>query len=521
MRVAAPFMSGLIIYLLSVGGLTIASRKLKRKTVNVRYASTILLIFGVVVAMAIAPSSNNLSAFQNTGPEDGPNQPVGRALGVNPGRVIWVWDKEATNENCTNTFEKLDWFWRPENTNSKVVTGMVSKAVVRLTGKKTAAESWDALFRYQNIKKHRKNVGYTKGEKIFIKINQNASRDLLNKGGNENGYHLPVEKIPGEDSKRRFTASTDTGPYVILEILRELVKNAGVNQADIAIGDPMCPIYGHNYDTWFKEFPGVVYADKNSAKFGRTLINTTSKDLVFYSDKTQNDKLYDIIESADYLINVGNLKPHSWAGVSLTAKNWYGAQGRVGAGHLHYSLVVTYRDGIVSNGGYHKYRALVDLMGSRYLGNNTMLFVVDGLFGGGSNQNSGPVKYFMPPFNNDWSNSLFLSQDQVALESVCLDFLRTEWNGTNKHNPANNSLESMPNATGVDDYLHQAADSSNWPAGIRYDPDNSGTPISSLGVHEHWNNAEMKQYSRNLGRTGGIELISIPDSLVKSGSSTK
>ena len=74
----------------------------------------------------------------------------------------------------------------------------------------------------------------------------------------------------------------------------------------------------------------------------------------------------------------------------------------------------------------------------------------------------------------------------------------------------------MPNATGVDDYLHQAAESSNWPEGITYDPDNSGKPLPSLGVHEHWNNAENKQYSRNLGLTGGIELISIPGSLVKS-----
>jgi len=62
----------------------------------------------------------------------------------------------------------------------------------------------------------------------------------------------------------------------------------------------------------------------------------------------------------------------------------------------------------------------------------------------------------------------------------------------------------------VDDYLHQAADSVNWPEGINYDPDNSGKAISSLGVHEHWNNAVNKQYSRNLGKSYGIELISIP-----------
>jgi hypothetical protein len=154
-------------------------------------------------------------------------------------------------------------------------------------------------------------------------------------------------------------------------------------------------------------------------------------------------------------------------------------------------------------------------MGSKYLGQNTMLYIVDGLFGGGASETRGPVKYFMTPFNNDWCNSIFLSQDQVALESVCFDFLRAEWNGINKHNILNNSSETAPNINGVDDYLHQAADSSNWPEGITYDPDNSGKPLSSLGVHEHWNNAESKQYSRNLGYDKGIELVSIPDTLVK------
>jgi hypothetical protein len=127
----------------------------------------------------------------------------------------------------------------------------------------------------------------------------------------------------------------------------------------------------------------------------------------------------------------------------------------------------------------------------------------------------------MPPFNNDWSNSVFLSLDQVALESVCFDFLRTEWNGVNKHNSSNNSPENGPNWNGVDDYLHQAADKSNWPEGISYDPDNSGNPLPSLGIHEHWNNPAYKQYSINLGHSMGIELVSIPDSLVTSGVKVK
>ena len=31
--------------------------------------------------------------------------------------------------------------------------------------------------------------------------------------------------------------------------------------------------------------------------------------------------------------------------------------------------------------------------------------------------------------------------------------------------------------------------------------------MTSLGVHEHWNNPTDKQYSRNLGTGEGIELV--------------
>jgi len=466
--------------------------------------------------MAIVPSSNSESILLNTGPEDGPNKPIGKAMGIKPGRVVWAWNPEATNENCTNTFDKQDWFWKPENTNPVVVKDMVRKSMTQLTGKVTIADSWDALFKYHNKTKSNKAKGYKKGEKIFIKINQNTSRALIRKDDKRDGYHVPVELKPGEEKMKNAYGSSDTGPFLVLELLRELVNEAGVSQSDIAVGDPMCPLFGHNYDLWFKEFPGIAYIDRKSTEFGRTLVTPTTNDLVFYSDKSQNDKLFDIIEKSDYIINVASLKPHTWAGITLNAKNLFGAQAREGAGHLHYSLVANYTDGKVSNGGYHKYRVLVDLMGSKYLGRNTMLFIVDGLTGGGSGQNSVPVKYFMAPFNNDWSNSIFISQDQVALESVCYDFLRTEWNGINTHDKRNNRWETMPNASGVDDYLHQAADASNWPDGIIYDPDNSGKPLPSLGVHEHWNSAEKMQYSGNLGLAGGIELISIPESLVKS-----
>jgi hypothetical protein len=115
-----------------------------------------------------------------------------------------------------------------------------------------------------------------------------------------------------------------------------------------------------------------------------------------------------------------------------------------------------------------------------------------------------PLKWKMAPFNNDWMSSIFASLDNVAIESVGYDFLRSEYT-------AARGAGTYVQMEGVDDYLHQAADSLNWPTGIRYDPDSIGVYVKSLGVHEHWNDASDKQYFRNLYPDSGkgIELIDV------------
>jgi len=521
MKVAAPFMSGFVTYLLAVAGLVAINGKAKRK-INVRFGATFLILFAVFMVMAITPSDSLIPGYQTTdlkfGPDDGPNQPMGTAKGIYPGRVVWVWNPEATNEKFEhNDFATYDWYFSAQNNNPEVIGKMFRDGILKLTGEKNSRKAWESVFRLFNSNKHNQKRGYEAGEKVFIKINQGQSRWVLVQKDKDNGFYLPKTLEANEQRRTSNFVPTEQGPYVVLEVLRELINDAGIPQENISIGDPMCPIWGHNYEVWAKEFPNVKYLDKNTTKFGRTLVKVTDKPLVFYSDKTITDKLYDVIEEADYLINMTNLKSHMIAGISLTAKSHFGNIGRATAGHLHYSHPAGGRAGRYTNTGYGKYRVFVDLMGSKYLGQNTLIWIVEGLFGGGSSEVKGPVKYFMAPFNNDWANSIFMSLDPVAIESVGYDFLREEWNGQRKHDAVNNQSEFQANINGVDDYMHQAADRANWPEGIIYDPDNTGTPVPVLGVHEHWNNPTDKQYTRNLGNGKGIELVSIPAKLVKGG----
>jgi len=518
MQVAAPFMSGLIVYLLAVGGLTALSRKLKHKVVNVRFGATMMLLTVVIVAVAIIPSQTPQIQNEDVwgGPIDGPNQPFGEAKGIFPGRVVWVWNPDATNEKFErNSLENYEFFWQPENNNPEVISKMFQDGILKLTGEDNLAKAWDALFNHFNEKKHNQRRGYRKGEMIFIKINQGQANWVLSRDDWENEYKLSPT-FPEDKRNPKNVTPTENTPYVVLELLRELVNEAGVNQEDIYVGDPMNPIYFHNYDVWVKEFPNVKYIDRTSDNFGRTKIEITEEAYLHYSDKRSTEKIYDVLVDADYMIYVPVLKPHSAAGISIAAKLNFGNIGANGAHHLHYSLVANRRPGMPTNAGYEKYRVFVDLMGSKYLGQNSMIFIVEALFGGGSSEIMGPVKYFMPPFNGDWCNSIFMSLDPVAIESIGYDFLRAEFNGINQHDSVNNDWENIVNMYGVEDYIHQAADPKRWPEGVIYDPDNSGKPIPVLGIHEHWNNPIDKQYTRNLGTGNGIELVSIPENLVKS-----
>jgi hypothetical protein len=131
-------------------------------------------------------------------------------------------------------------------------------------------------------------------------------------------------------------------------------------------------------------------------------------------------------------------------------------------------------------------------MGHKDLGGKTLQYLIDGLYGGEDWGAAVPTRWQMRPFYDDWPSGIFASHDGVAIDSVGYDFIGAEWSLKNNG----------------DRYLHEAALANNPPSGTFYDPENDGTNLSSLGVHEHWNNADGKQYSRNLGTGEGIELIS-------------
>jgi hypothetical protein len=131
------------------------------------------------------------------------------------------------------------------------------------------------------------------------------------------------------------------------------------------------------------------------------------------------------------------------------------------------------------------------------MGGKTVLFLMDALYANDLVDDPPHLKWKMAPFNGQWPSSLFASQDGVALDSVSLDFLRSEW-------------PNLVDLSYCDNYMRESALADNPPSKTAYDPEGDGTRLTSLGVHEHWNNAVDKKYSRNLGKEKGIELYTGP-----------
>jgi hypothetical protein len=479
-RAAAPLAGGFLVW---VAG-ALASAPLYRKAKELWKRSRVMLACVCLVAVVIL----GIGVFQNfadrTALADEPvaNQPIGAAKGLYPGRVVWAHNPSATNWEGPGQGH----WWEDSHTNQAVADSMMSAAIQRLAGKNNDRNAWDALIKYFNQTHGHGRAGYRKGEKVTIKVNLVGC--IVGSNVDRTSYDLV-----------RQVDYMNTSPQMILALLRQLVKAVGVNQQDISVGDPLSLFPNQYYDLLHGEFPNVNYLDHDggNATHPRTQVRPSSTP--FYWSSRPAGKEQDFVPApyaeAKYFINMADLKSHTSAGVTLCGKNHYGSLARTPPQKGYYDMHESLPQRTPGSGHY---RALVDLMGHAQVGGKTLVYFIDGLYAGVHPRESSPRKWFTAPFNGNWTASLFASQDPVAIDSVGFDFLWTEW-------------KDYPHMSGADDYLHEAALANDPPSGTFYDPDHATntTRLASLGVHEHWNNPQDKQYSRNLKKGAGIELLPV------------
>jgi len=399
-------------------------------------------------------------------PSEPANRPMGEGKGIHPGRVSWVHDpRVATWDGASGNW------WDDGNTDAGLVNEMVSRNLRLLTGEPTEKAAWNSLFQFFNESRAAGRGGYRRGEKIAIKLNCNQDRP----GAWRRGAGMP-------------------SPHVVYAVVNQLISVAGVRGEDITcydasryIGDPIFDRIRANPAPDFQAVKFVV--SQRMAGNGRLEALPDKESPIRFSRQGVPVAFPPAcVTEAAYVINLALARAHDLMGVTETAKNQYGSVYFEGPGFTPQPLhIYSSRDLPVGS-----YNCMVDLIGHRHLGGKTLLYLVDFLYVAVS-QNNRVVKY--KSFGDHWCSSIFLSQDPVAIDSVALDFIRNE--------PTAQECRGCP-----ENYLHEAALAEQPPSKTLYDPNAQGRPLKSLGVHEHWNNAEEKKYSRNLGKREGIELIS-------------
>ena len=488
MKAAAPLMSSFIIYLIGISTSVFSYKKFRESIRSSKYliSSAFLLLFILSLGIFIVNDpttafASSLKKLDTTFPLDS-NQPIGTAIGLNPGRVVWVHDPRATNENYDPDNAGSDWWSSNNNADRDVINGMLERGLKEYADAETIAEAWTAIFTAFNESHGRGSVGYTAGEKFAIKLN--------------------ITNSSSTDADRM-----NSTPQLVYAILHQLVDVVGVAQADITIGDPYRDFRPEYRQQVAAVYPNVHYVDGDGGT-GVSVTVPSAEDELFFSAGTasgynnvSSSRLPQHYLDATYFINMPCLKTHDEGGITLIAKNHQGSF--LGASQTPKNqFAIDMHKSLPKNmSGQGKYRHTVDYMGHRDTGGKGLIYIIDGIWAGESWQ-GWISKFVSDPFNNDYPNSLFIGQDPVALESVCFDILFEEYDqdaGKDKY-PILYKYE-------IADYLMQCASSVYWPDGLEYDPEGDGTPIGSLGVLEHWNNANDRQYSRNLSENGqGIEL---------------
>lgn len=469
MRAAAPILSSFVVYLLSLFGSIGALRYSRRNYRRAKYLVAIVSLSVSAFLFVIFFVQNNVSLFASESSTVSPNMPVGIARGIFPGRVVWVF-----NPNVSSYDGETGFWWSEENTSQTETDKMLKESLISLTGTTEEKSAWDALFKYFNAQRNHISAGYTAGQKIAIKINQNNTSSHSNSN------------------------NANATPQLIFSLLRSLINEAGIPPEKLTVFDASRFITDNIFEKCHAVYPEVIFVD-NKGGNGRVKATYADNAIPYSVDNGALAKgIATCAIDADYLINMALLRGHPGQGTAITlcGKNYFGALNINSDwsknAHVNFGHDPTGKD---------LYIAFVDYMGHKDLGEKTMLFMIDGIYGTKTNYGIPTSKWKMQPFNNGWSSSLFLSQDEVAIDAVGLDFLRSEW-------------PDMKDIQFSEKYLEEAAQADNPPSKTFYDPEGDGVKCKSLGVMESWNNAEQKQYSRNLGKDYGIELsyidLSIP-----------
>jgi hypothetical protein len=355
------------------------SSRFRRKIVLILTLSVMCLSSGLLITNKL------LSQYWSRQAASRPPAQVSAA--TTGSRVVWIRDPQATTWTG-----QID-YWN--YVNQTRVNTMFDQALLALTQRSTPNAAWQVII-----------PNYQVGQTIGIKVNKNNASSCNDTDSQMDAIAEPVNAI-----------------------IRSLVS-FGVPQSDIWVHDTsryMAARFSSKItDTNIKLFDaGCQDRTKASAI-------TTSDGLVsFYPPSgvtlPPEERLRQIIKDADYLINVPLLRGHGCEGVSITLKNHYGTINN--PKDLHQFCSGNQPDPIPNS----NWNPIIDINRHPYIANKTILIVGDALFANAGTNVRAPLTF--STFGNQSPNSLILSTDPIAADSVMTDLIYWERQPTNSKLP--------------------------------------------------------------------------------------
>lgn len=195
-------------------------------------------------------------------------------------------------------------------------------------------------------------MGYQKNEKIAIKANINGSR------------------VFDEDTSGQTNMSY-TNPVLLKALLLSLVEEAGVNPRNITVYDVsrIFPDYMVKLCSDGK-LQGIRFVGRNNGVAEEEATINWS-----YSFQGKVNYLPTVVTEADYLINLANLKGHSY-GITLTAKNHFGSF--INGNRMRPPEGANLHQFLTKN-EMNSYSPLTDLTANKELGGKTLLYMLDAI----------------------------------------------------------------------------------------------------------------------------------------------
>lgn len=306
-----------------------------------------------------------------------------------PADVVRIHAADATNWDFGS-----DWYGN--YVNQTRVNEMTERGLRQITGAESAGGAWARLM-----------PNYHPGQKIAIKVN-------LNNASKEDGDNI-----------------IDALPQVVIALLRTLVMDYHVAEADIWVYDAQRPMPWRFYNPIHTAFPQVGLYDNGNGYGVKATFNQADPSLrvAFSQPNLKGDRwLTDLLFQATYLINLPIMKKHASHPVTLGFKNHFGS--------LSYLQTI-----VDANDNPHPYITpsnplynpntlpFVDINANPNIRNKTVLTLADGLFG--SSAVAVAPQAWTHTFAGKSPNSLLFSTDPVAIDCVLTDLLRAEFGFTN------------------------------------------------------------------------------------------